>query len=81
MTITGIPKKQQDQIFTKLFRADNAKKADPDGAGLGLYLVKEIVDHSGGKVWFSSEEGKGTTFYVSFSLSGMTKKAGTKKLV
>ncbi len=60
----GIPEDEQGRIFTKLFRADNAKQADNDGAGLGLYIVKSILDHAGGHTWFESETGKGTTFYV-----------------
>mgnify|MGYP001586672363 CR=1 FL=1 len=88
----GIPKHQQDKIFTKLFRADNIREVDPSGSGLGLYIVKAILDHSGGKVWFKSparnasqsdaggEEKKGTTFYVSLPLSGMAEKEGTKQL-
>jgi signal transduction histidine kinase len=60
----GIPKNQQSKIFTKLFRADNAKLKDAEGTGLGLYIVKSIVDKTGGKVWFESKENKGTTFYV-----------------
>ena len=60
----GIPKSQQDKIFTKLFRADNVRGKDTEGTGLGLYIVKAIIDNSGGKVWFESKEDKGTTFYV-----------------
>ncbi len=62
----GIPKGQQDKIFTKLFRADNVKKRYPDGTGLGLYLVKAVVDKLEGKIWFESTEEKGTTFFVEF---------------
>ena len=77
----GIPKDQQKDIFEKLFRADNAKKLDPDGSGLGLYIVKKIVDYLGGKVWFKSNKGKGTIFYTSLPLKGMTKKEGVKNLI
>ena len=76
----GIPKNQQSKIFTKLFRADNARVIDPDGTGLGLYIVKTIIDSAGGKVWFTSEENKGTSFFVSFPISGMQKKEGQKLL-
>jgi len=64
----GIPAHQQANIFTKLFRADNAKLMDPHGNGLGLYIVKSIVGNAGGTVRFVSEEGKGTVFYVSMPL-------------
>jgi len=77
----GIPKNQQKNIFTKFFRADNARIKDPNGTGLGLYIVKSVLDHSGGKIWFESEEDKGTKFFVSLPLTGMRKKAGEKGLI
>ena len=76
----GIPKKQQDQIFNKFFRADNAKKKDVEGSGLGLYIVKSILDNSGGSISLSSEENKGTRFVVTIPLIGMKKKSGAKSL-
>ena len=60
----GIPKEQQSKIFTKLFRADNVRVLDVEGTGLGLYLVKQVVEKLGGRIWFDSTEGKGTTFYL-----------------
>lgn len=60
----GIPKSQQSQIFSRLFRADNAKSCQPDGNGLGLYVVKKLVELMRGSIWFESEESKGTTFFV-----------------
>lgn len=77
----GIPKDAQKKIFTKLFRADNVKIKEPEGTGLGLYIIKAIVDQSGGKIWFESTEGEGTTFYVSMPLTGMPKKIGAKELI
>jgi PAS domain S-box-containing protein len=76
----GIPESQQGKIFTKLFRADNAKEKDPDGNGLGLYLVKAIVEAQRGRIWFDSQEGTGTTFHVTLPLSGMKKIDGSKTL-
>ena len=64
----GIPKEQQDQIFSRFFRAHNALKSDPNGNGLGLFIVKNIVEMHGGKIWFESKENEGTTFYFSIKL-------------
>jgi len=75
-----IPHEEQSKIFHKLFRASNAAEMDADGTGLGLYLVKSIVDTAGGRVWFDSVEGQDTIFYVAFPLSGMKSKVGTKRL-
>ncbi|MCK9352523.1 MAG: PAS domain S-box protein [Candidatus Pacebacteria bacterium] len=79
-TGVGIPASVQDKMFTKLFRADNARIVESEGTGLGLYIVKAVVEKGGGKIWFDSVENKGTTFYVTMPLSGMTALSGAKDL-
>ncbi|MFA6424135.1 MAG: ATP-binding protein [Candidatus Magasanikbacteria bacterium] len=76
----GIPKNQQDKIFNKMFRAENVKDKITDGNGLGLYSTKAIVEQSGGKIWFESEENKGTSFFVTIPLTDPKKKIGKKNL-
>jgi two-component system sensor histidine kinase VicK len=60
----GIPKSQQAKIFSKLFRADNVQVMDVEGTGLGLYVSNSFTKALGGQLWFDSEEGKGTSFYL-----------------
>jgi PAS domain S-box-containing protein len=69
----GIPKAQQSKIFSKLFRADNVRALDVEGTGLGLYIVKQVVEKLGGSIRFESEEGKGTTFFVMIPFDTWTK--------
>lgn len=76
----GIPKEDQEKIFTKLFRAGNAQSFHTDGNGLGLYITKLILEATSGKISFSSTEGKGSTFNIQIPLKGMTKKKGAKAL-
>ena len=59
----GIPKGDQDKIFGKLFRASNVRNS-VDGNGFGLYVAKGAIEAQGGKIWFKSEENKGTSFFI-----------------
>lgn len=70
----GIPKPQQDRIFTKFFRADNVRLKSTEGTGLGLYIVKLIIDNYGGRIRFESEENKGTTFYITIPIKNSANK-------
>lgn len=87
----GIPKEAQGKIFQKFFRADNARKMEGEGSGIGLYIVKMIMEASSGKIWFESPtlkrkgangktESYGTTFYASLPKKGMVAHEGEKGL-
>jgi signal transduction histidine kinase len=65
----GIPEEEQAHIFDKFYRTGAAKKAAPDGTGISLYLAKQFVEHQHGKIDVDSEEGKGSTFIVTFPMA------------
>lgn len=69
----GIPEDQQDQIFKKFFRGANVVRMDTEGTGLGLFISRNIVKAHGGKAWFESAEGQGSTFYFSLPVSPANK--------
>lgn len=62
----GVPKNVQHRLFTKFFRAENARNARPDGTGLGLFMGQKIIDAQGGKMIFNSVENQGSTFGFRF---------------
>ncbi|HTI14686.1 MAG TPA: ATP-binding protein [Dictyobacter sp.] len=64
----GIPEQQQARIFSRFMRAENGQALGIPGTGLGLYLSRELVERQGGRIWFQSIEGKGSTFFLSFPL-------------
>lgn len=65
----GVPKSEQAQLFTKFFRATNARKKRPDGTGVGLFLTKKIIEEHDGSLLFESTEGKGSVFGFEIPLS------------
>lgn len=65
----GIPVDQQNKIFEKFYRAENAIALQTGGTGLGLYIVKPIIEAAGGKIWFKSALNQGTTFYFTLPLA------------
>jgi len=66
----GIPKDDQSKIFQRFYRGSNSSKLDPGGgSGLGLYIAKGVVEQAGGKIWFDTEENKGTTFNTTFPIA------------
>ena len=64
----GIPKEEREKVFQKFHRATDILTYDYEGIGLGLYVTKLIIEAHQGRIWFESEPGEGTTFYVELPL-------------
>lgn len=67
----GVPTAEKHKLFTKFYRAANARKARPDGTGLGLYMAKKVITAQGGAVLFKTQEGRGSTFGFTFPLTAL----------
>jgi PAS domain S-box-containing protein len=67
----GIPASEQKMLFTKFFRATNVDKKYADSSGLGLYIVKKLLDYVDGHISYTSKENVGTIFIVILPLEGM----------
>jgi two-component system phosphate regulon sensor histidine kinase PhoR len=77
----GIPSSDIKRVFEKFYRGDNILKFEKDGNGLGLYTIKQLVEISGGNVWFESIENKGTIFWFSLPRSGSKPRQGDASFV
>ncbi len=65
----GIPQDQQAKMFQKFFRVEGSDRTKIPGTGLGMYITKQFIEGMGGKLWFESEHGKGTTFNFTIPLA------------
>ena len=72
----GIPAAQQARLFGRFVRAENARATEITGTGLGLYLSRELVERHGGRLWFESAEGAGSTFFLRLPLVPGTPASG-----
>ncbi|KRO16286.1 cell wall metabolism sensor histidine kinase WalK [Lacticaseibacillus saniviri] len=61
----GIPRKDLNKIFDRFYRVDKARSRKQGGTGLGLAISKEVVEALNGRIWVDSQEGRGSTFYIS----------------
>lgn len=59
----GIPDEEQGKLFQRFYRVDSSLRRKTQGAGLGLYLCRSIIEAHGGRIWLRSEPGKGTTVF------------------
>jgi signal transduction histidine kinase len=58
----GVPENERHKLFTKFFRAENARRVRPDGTGIGLFMAKKVITAHGGNIIFESKENKGSMF-------------------
>jgi signal transduction histidine kinase len=72
----GIPKQQHAQIFGRFMRAENAVAWGISGTGLGLYLCRELIERHEGHLWFESEEGRGSTFFLTLPFVSTRSESG-----
>lgn len=74
----GISKNERSNVFQKFNRGTSTYVYEYGGVGLGLYLAKLIIQAHQGKIWFESDEGKGTKFYISLTMAGNNGEKGGK---
>ncbi len=67
----GVKQEELDQLFKRFFRADSSRNSEQGGSGIGLAVVKKIIEDHGGRVWATGVEGQGLT--MNFTLKKMTK--------
>lgn len=65
----GISAGDQAKLFSRFFRAESPPSTEARGAGLGLYITRALIELHGGRIWFESELGRGSTFHVTFPVA------------
>jgi len=75
-TGVGIPAEDLERIFERFYRVNKDRSRQTGGSGIGLAIVKHLVQVHGGRVWVESKLGRGSTFYFALPVGGELKKAG-----
>lgn len=65
----GMTKEETEQLFAQFYRSRGALEMYAEGAGLGLFISKNIIDNHGGEIWAESEKGKGSTFFFTLPIA------------
>jgi signal transduction histidine kinase len=65
----GVPQAEHDKVFERFYRASNAVALGASGAGLGLHIVRSLVELHGGRVWLESDIDRGAAFFVTFAIA------------
>ena len=68
----GIPRADQPRIFERFFKVDRARERGQGGTGLGLAIARHIAEAHRGRIWFESEDGRGSTFFVALPIAAPT---------
>jgi PAS domain S-box-containing protein len=71
----GVPESARGRLFEKFFRAENVSKVETEGTGLGLYIVRLIVERAHGRIWFEPAESGGSRFLIALPLATSTEAA------
>jgi signal transduction histidine kinase len=77
----GVSAEDQEKLFERFFRAESAALTQASGAGLGLYITRSLVEMHGGRIWFESALGKGSTFHVTFPIADRPATAARKSSI
>ena len=77
----GLSKEEITKVFDRFYKSDKSRSLDKNGAGLGLYIVKSIIQAHGERVWAESEPGEFTRFSFTLAKANEKKKNDDKKLI
>jgi two-component system phosphate regulon sensor histidine kinase PhoR len=65
----GIPSQDLPRIFERFYKVDRSRTRNSGGTGLGLAIAKHLIEGHGGRLWATSEEGQGSTFYFTLPIA------------